>query len=391
MAQDVVSTGEAFIAPAARPEQATRAAAERAERYENSAYSANTQRAYDRAWRRFVTWAGLVEPVPLPLPLDQVKGYLTHLADTKSLSTVNLAAAAIAAYHEIAGQPIALDELWRSRRGIRNTKGVAAGRKAPPLRVAQIARMIAACGPDLVGTRDKAILSLGFSAGLRRSEITALRVEDVAFTREIVSVEGVDIEREIMRITIRRSKTDQVGKGNELVIERSPGSAFCAAAAVETWLKAADITSDSLFRGVNRWGHLNHSPLSGEAIRLIVRNRAIDAGLGRDDFRAHSLRAGLATSAFDLGIALQDVSKRLRHKNPQTTQGYDRRTAVNDAEKFRILYPEFAPDEKPAKTIKADQTKPAIDDAELRELIRQADEAQRRVEERLKQFAGTAS
>lgn len=373
MAQDVVSTGEAFIAPAARPEQAASTAAERANRYESAAYSANTQRAYDRAWRRFILWAGLVEPVPLPLPLDQVKGYLTHLADTKSLSTVNLAAAAIAAYHAVAGVPIALEELWRSRRGIRNTKGTAAGRKAPPLRTDQVARMIDICGPDRNGIRDRAILALGFSAGLRRSEIAGLKVDDV------------EIDSGKMRLWIRRSKTDQAGQGVEIVVERTPKSAFCPVAAVEAWIKDAGIEDGALFRGVNRWGHVGYDAISGEAIRLIVRERAIDAGLKRDDFRAHSLRAGLATSAFELDVGLNDVAKRLRHKNPRTTQGYDRRSAEKDAEKFRELYPERAPD-RPTKPIKIVETVAPIDDAELNELIRQADEAQRRVEERLRKF-----
>lgn len=375
MTRDVSIIDGAFIAPAGRPEQATHAAAERAERYENSAYSPNTQRAYDRAWRRFVTWAGLVEPVPLPLPLEQVKGYLTHLADTKSLSTVNLAAAAIAAYHDIAGQPIALEELWRSRRGIRNTKGVATGRKAPPLRVSQIAKMLETCGPDRLGLRDRAILSLGFSAGLRRSEIAGLRVDDL------------EIDAKSMRIQIRRSKTDQAGQGVELVIERTPASAFCAVAAVEAWIKVAELDGGPLFRSVNRWGHVAHDAISGEAIRLIVRNRAIDAGLKRDDFRAHSLRAGLATTAFELDVALADVAKRLRHRNPRTTQGYDRRTPEKDAEKFRVLFSEFAPI-VPSKALAAGKAADPVDDTELKELIRLADEAQRRVEEKLRQYGG---
>lgn len=372
MAQDVVSTGEAFIAPAARPEQAARAAAERATRYENSAYSANTQKAYDRAWRRFIVWAGLVEPVPLPLPFDQVKGYLTHLADTKSLSTVNLAAAAIAAYHEIAGVPIALEELWRSRRGIRNTKGTAAGRKAPPLRTDQVARMIDICGPDRIGVRDRAILALGFSAGLRRSEIAGLKIDDV------------EIDSGKMRIWIRRSKTDQAGQGVEIVVERTPKSSFCPVAAVEAWIKDAGIEDGALFRGVNRWGHVGYDPISGEAIRLIVRNRAIAAGLKRDDFRAHSLRAGLATSAFELDVGLNDVAKRLRHKNPRTTQGYDRRTAEKDAEKFRELYPERSPD-RPMKPIQVGEAVMPIDDVELREAMRAADAAGARVEALLRE------
>jgi integrase len=362
---------ETYIAPAARPEQAAQAAAERATRYENAAYAANTQKAYDRAWARFCAWAGLVDPVPLPVPLDLVRGYLTHLADEKSLSTVDLAAAAISAFHELAGQPIALRELWRARRGIRNTKGTAAKRKAPPLRTDQIAKMLDICGSDKTGMRDRAILALGFSAGLRRSEIANLTIDDV------------EIDGQKMRLRIRRSKSDQAGQGAELVIERTPKSDFCAVAAVEAWIKAAEIFEGALFRSVNKWGHLGYGALSGEAIRSIVRNRAIEAGLKRVDFRAHSLRAGLATSAFDLGISLQAVSKRLRHKNPRTTQGYDRRTAVEDAAEFRELYPERAP-ETQLKPIVIGETVAPIDDAELKNLIREAENAQKRIEERLK-------
>jgi integrase len=386
MAQDVLNIADKFIAPAARPEQAVGAAAARARRYQNSAYSANTQAAYDRAWGRFIEWAKLEEPVELPLPLNIIEGYLTYLAAPEdgadkgknlSLSSVNLAAAAIVAYHEVSGHPISLDAIWRTRRGIRNEKGVAARRKAPPLRVGQVARMLDACGPDRLGLRDRAILALGFSAGLRRSEISGLRVDDI------------EIDAAKMRVRIRRSKTDQAGQGAELVIERTPSSAFCAVAAVEAWIEAAGLDGGPLFRSVNRWGHVGYDAISGEAIRLIVRNRAIDAGLKRDDFRAHSLRAGLATSAFELDVALADVAKRLRHRNPRTTQGYDRRSAEKDSEKFRVLFSEFANDPAPARPVKAGAPKAAIDDAELRELIHQAEAAQQRVVERLKQVGET--
>lgn len=372
MAQDIVTVPDSFIAPAARPEQTSRATAERSARYENAAFSQNTQRAYNRAWRRFIVWAGLVDPISLPVPLDLVRGYLTYLADEKSLSTVDLAAAAISAFHELAGAPIAINELWRARRGIRNTKGTAARRKAPPLRTDQIARMLDVCGPDKIGVRDRAILSLGFSAGLRRSEIAGLTVDDI------------EIDPEKMRITIRRSKTDQGGKGAEIVIERTPRSAFCAVAAIENWIKEADLVDGPLFRGINRWGHVGYGAISGEAIRLIVRDRAIEAGLKRDDFRAHSLRAGLATSAFELDIGLNDVAKRLRHRNPKTTQGYDRRTAVEDAAKFRALYPESTPDQ-PLKPLNVGVPVTPFDDTELKELMQKAEEARLRVEALLRE------
>lgn len=358
---------------------------------QNKAYAKNTHDAYERAWKRFLEWEKLPKPVQLPVSIQLIEQYLAYLVAPKpkdpknpkskasedglSLSTVNIAIAAIRVFHKFAGFEIDLSAAELTRRGILRTKGVAARRKAPPLLVGQIAQVIAICGPDKIGVRDRAILSLGFSAGLRRSEISGLNVDDVQFN-----------DRH-MRIRIRRSKTDQEGKGPELVIERAPASAFCAVAAVEAWLKVSEIDGGPMFRGVNRWGHVGYSAISGEKIRMIVRDRADEAGLKESAFSAHSLRAGLATSAFALDVAIVDVSKRLRHKNPKTTMDYDRRTPEKDAEKFRVVFSEFAPI-VPSKALAAGKAADPVDDTELKELIRLADEAQKRVEEKLRQYGG---
>lgn len=363
--------------------------AERVRELQNAAYAPNTHAAYKRAWHRFLAWKKLPKPVQLPVPIELIEQHLAYLVAPKSkdpndenaglglsLSSVNVAVAAIRIFHRFAGFPIDLSAAALTRRGILRTKGIAPRHQAPPLRVGQIAQMIDACGPDKIGIRDRAILALGFSAGLRRSEISGLNVDDVT------------IDDEKMRVAIRRSKTDQEGQGSNLVIERTPNSAFCAVAAVEAWLKASEIDGGPLFRGVNRWGHVGYLAISGEKIRTIVRDRALEAGLKEKDFSAHSLRAGLATSAFDLDIALVDVSKRLRHKNPKTTMVYDRRTEEKDAEKFRVLFEERA-DIVPSKPLTAGKASDPVDDTELKELIRLADEAQKRVQEKLRQYGGT--
>jgi site-specific recombinase XerD len=56
-------------------------------------------------------------------------------------------------------------------------------------------------GPGLKGLRDRALLLLGFATACRRSELVALNVEDL---------EAVEVG---LRVTIRRSKTDQEGQG----------------------------------------------------------------------------------------------------------------------------------------------------------------------------------
>jgi site-specific recombinase XerC len=59
-----------------------------------------------------------------------------------------------------------------------------------------------------VGIRDRALLLLGFSGAFRRSELVATDVADVQVTREGLVV------------TVRRSKTDQEGAGEKVGIPR---------------------------------------------------------------------------------------------------------------------------------------------------------------------------
>jgi site-specific recombinase XerC len=91
--------------------------------------------------------------------------------------------------------------------------------------------MAQAAPVGLKGFRDRALLLLGFAGAFRRSELVALDVADLEETEE-----G-------MRVSIRRSKTDQEGKGEVIAIVR--GSVNCPVKAVKNWLQAISITEGS--------------------------------------------------------------------------------------------------------------------------------------------------
>jgi len=61
--------------------------------------------------------------------------------------------------------------------------------------------MLATCRTDIRGVRDRALSAFGFASAMRRSELVALRVEDLTEVPD-----GY-------RVLIRRSKTDQTGRG----------------------------------------------------------------------------------------------------------------------------------------------------------------------------------
>ena len=110
--------------------------------------------------------------------------------------------------------------------------------------------------------RDKAIILLGFAGGFRRSELVALNVEDL-----------VD-DKDGIRILLKRSKTDQDGKGRTVAIVKGAHALTCPVSAVQAWLRAANIKEggdNPLFYPVNRWGGVELNRLSDRAVYRIVK------------------------------------------------------------------------------------------------------------------------
>jgi hypothetical protein len=69
--------------------------------------------------------------------------------------------------------------------------------------------MVDKAGTDMKGVRDRALLLLGFAGAFRRSELVALNVADLQFC------DGG------LRVTVRKSKTDQEGQGATIAIVRA--------------------------------------------------------------------------------------------------------------------------------------------------------------------------
>jgi integrase len=150
----------------------------------------------------------------------------------------------------------------------------------------------------------------------RRSELVALDVADLEETED-----G-------LRVTIRRSKTDQEGQGVTIAIVR--GGACCPVKAVRAWLDAAGIAEGPVFRPVRKGDKAGDQRLTSKSVCDIVKAYADQIGLDGTAFGAHSLRSGFLTSAARRGanvFKMRDVS---RHKSMDVLQAY-----VRDADLFR--------------------------------------------------------
>jgi site-specific recombinase XerD len=202
--------------------------------------------------------------------------------------------------------------------GIRRSMGAAPRRKAALTNDLLLAGIAQLQDSSLRGLRDKAIVLLGFGGALRRSELTALNVEELEFCDS-----G-------LRVRIRRSKTDQAGEGVTIAV--AAGRVACPAATLKAWLEASGITSGPLFvRIINKINQrLTTDRLHPRNVASIVKKLAARLGLAETEYSAHSLRAGFLTSAAARGASVFKMKEVSRHKSLDVLGGY-----VRDANLFR--------------------------------------------------------
>lgn len=287
---------------------------ERAREYARAGHAANTQRAYARHWQEFETFSHTRGYAPFPASVTAVVEFITEqAAHRKRVATIDQKLAALAFKHRAANVPNPTEtQIVREvMAGIRRTIGTAPQQKAP-VTLAELAPMIQATGNDLHGARDRAILLLGFAGAFRRSELAALDVEDVRFTSDE------------MIVTLRKSKTDQEGRGQKKVIPMLGDTALCPVRAVRAWLDASGIASGALFRPIDRWGHVRAGRMTDKVIALTVKACATRAGLDARQFAGHSLRAGFVTQAAHDDTPTWEIREVTGHKSDATLQRYIR-------------------------------------------------------------------
>lgn len=154
-------------------------------------------------------------------------------------------------------------------------------------------RLINTAGNTHFAARDKALFELMYSSGLRRSEVTGLKIRDVDFFNGVVRV---------------------LGKGNK---ERLVPVTDEALYAIKYYLSTRPDPQpqDALF--LNAHG----KPLTGDGLAFIFKNTAIAAHLARK-VTPHSLRHSFATHLLNNGCDLRSLQEMLGHKTLAATQVY---------------------------------------------------------------------
>jgi site-specific recombinase XerD len=286
-----------------------------ADSFELRAKAQSTRHAYEVDMRRFVAWCTARDVCPLPASPPVVRAHLAWMAKAgKSPSSIGRRVSAIKYAHELAGfaSPTKDKEVKEVTAGIRRSaveNGYVSQRKDAATHDV-VRKMLDTCDASMNGLRDKALLAFGFSGAFRRSELVALRIEDLT------------LEPDGYRVRIAKSKTDQQGEGQTIVIPR--GLKIRPVEAAQNWLAAASISAGLVFRRVHRYGAVRADGLSDHMVARIVKARCALAGLNPAEFSGHSLRAGFLTSAAETGASVFKMMEVSRHRSVDVLSGYVR-------------------------------------------------------------------
>jgi integrase len=296
----------------------------RAAEHAKNARAPRTRHEYARAWERFTSYAHDHDESALPASPLVVAAYLAHL-DVEGLgpSSIDVALAAIADRHKARRLPLpSNDPLVRDvRAGIRARRGTCPRTKAA-LGPFELQEICSALPPDIGGTRDRALFLVGFGAALRRSELVALRVQDVAWhARGIV-------------VHVARSKTDQHGAGVGVPIHAAPGP-LCPVVALRAWLDEARIESGPIFRSVSKWGRVGTKALTAPHVAERLKRAARRVGLDPREIAGHSLRSGFATTAANVGANLPEIGRITRHASEGQLRKYIRAGTMFERDPLR--------------------------------------------------------
>ena len=264
----------------------------------NSLPSPSSKRVYNMAIRDFLQyWRFLGDP-----NLDKLflQTYIAHMQDEGiGESSINLRLAAIRKLaREAAELLIWPDQVAAAFASVKNIpqRGKRTGNW---LSLEQAQQLINA--PDIsspLGLRNRAILATLLGCGIRRLELTKLKMGQLQLR------DG------------RWVITDLVGKRNKIRTVTVPA---WTKQAIDAYLDNTGIQSGRLFQAMSKGGHIQRDHISTSTVRDVVKTYAHQCGF---NISPHDLRRTYAKLALKNGAKIEQIQLNLGHQSLATTQVY---------------------------------------------------------------------
>lgn len=282
--------------------------AQQANTYKNNAKASKTYRDYERDWIQFSEWCREWEFSALPSKPEIIQIYIAELAEKGyKFSTIDKKLTSITYYHKENGFvcPVNDSSVKEQLSGLKNiSKYTPQGKE--PLMLNDLHFIIKNIKLDsMKGYRDRALLLLAFFGAFRRSEISSLETKHVKFFNWGIEVNFYETKTKMYKTKIisRRNNFD------------------CPVKALEDWVAMANISQGHLFYSLSKNGKILR-PLGDKSVNRVIKEYIGELGHDPDDFGAHSLRSGFATSAAEYGYSDQQIMQVTGHKRRETLDIY---------------------------------------------------------------------
>ncbi len=262
----------------------------------------NTSITYTCAFRRFCEWCKERGLEALPCEEKTMADYLAHLADKgRSASTISVTRVAIDNAHKFAGvnPPGRSLLVQQTAKGIYRAIGTNKKQKSG-ITAEVFAKMLRRAQPLPQHFETVVIVAVMRDAMLRWSELAALRVSD--FT---------PMSDGTARLTIRRSKTDQLGEGAVQFLSNE------TAAMVVRHLLLTNRDKGFLFGYKTR-------PIGLKDLSRRIKRLAFIAGYDPTSFATHSPRIGMTQDLVAAGQSSVSVAQAGRWKTTKQVVNYSR-------------------------------------------------------------------
>ena len=276
----------------------------------------NTVRAYKSDFDNFRLFCGQNGFKSLPSDPKVVSLYLTYLStkDVK-ISTLKRRLVSIGVIHKLKGHYLDTKHpsIIENMMGIKRRKGsIQKGKK--PLLINNLKILINVIdkekNEEIKKLRDRSIILIGFSGGFRRNEIVSLDYDDLEFVQE-----G-------LKISLKRSKTDQFGEGLVKGLPYFENSEYCPVISIKKWIEISKISSGAIFRRFIKGSKLSHNRLTDQSVALLIKHYLKLAGIESKNYSGHSLRSGFATSAAESGAEERSIMAMTGHKSSEMVRRY---------------------------------------------------------------------
>ena len=273
------------------------------------------------AFRHWKTWASDHKLNVLPAAEQYVALYLQHMAETSnSRAVAEEAVYALAWAHDLARvvSPTTGVLVQTTLQGLRRLLAKPVQKKEPIT-----IEMLGAMVDDL--NKNETLANAGLTAACLLAFLGFL------WFNELVNICccDVSIRTDMLRICISKSKTDQLRKGDEVVIARSSTST-CPVKMLERYIHLAGIKDMStelfLFRPITKSKKGEYLKAGGSlgysTLRELFKKKMTDLEYHAENLGIHSLRAGGATATANAGVPDRLFKRHGQWRSENAKDGY---------------------------------------------------------------------